>query len=642
MTGAIALDVVIGLVFIYLLYSLFATIICEIIAVQLGIRERNLKQAIRRMLEDFPETSENKVVAFGKQVSLSISEMFENSMGPAACVFYHLPIIKYFARNTFHSKPAYITKQNFSKAVLEIFRRYGGGDDLSDLEKIQNVLQGKIQHTEVLKSLKDAIDINSDTKKPYEPGDKRDYNVIFNALKKEIEGVDIKVSSLDTAQRIIFDEIKKLMLSVKADDKKDYNAIFDALKEKIAGNDEKVSSLNKAQRIIFDKIEKLMASAKSDKDKKAVDKDYDAIFDALKEKIAGNDKKVSSLDTAQRNVLNEIEKLMGSAESEKDKKAAVYRVDEMLNLFGHETRSHLTSLLKDANNDLLKFKLHLEQWFEDTMDRASGWYKQKIQVVLLIVGFIIAICFNANTLAIVHKLSVDKDAREKMVERATRAMSDPKTKLNVDKAGKLGDTAATEANEKARLDSLKTIQREVQQQLDDANSLLGSGWVDLPDNLPLVPWTPAAEDSARKLKNRGFLDYAVVDVLVGDSVNRKILKFPQGMTSGVLSCLEERDVWSSAEVFTGANTTGTKIAVDNSFGGYFFYLWSNIFSAAFWGYLLTAVAISLGAPFWFDMLNKLIQIRGAVKEPTQTQVAGGTASKDTGLSDPAHPLNRKG
>jgi hypothetical protein len=31
------------------------------------------------------------------------------------------------------------------------------------------------------------------------------------------------------------------------------------------------------------------------------------------------------------------------------------------------------------------------------------------------------------------------------------------------------------------------------------------------------------------------------------------------------------------------------------------------------GWLLTALAISLGAPFWFDMLNKLIVVRSTVK-----------------------------
>ena len=31
------------------------------------------------------------------------------------------------------------------------------------------------------------------------------------------------------------------------------------------------------------------------------------------------------------------------------------------------------------------------------------------------------------------------------------------------------------------------------------------------------------------------------------------------------------------------------------------------------GWILTALAISLGAPFWFDLLNKFIVIRSAVK-----------------------------
>lgn len=37
----------------------------------------------------------------------------------------------------------------------------------------------------------------------------------------------------------------------------------------------------------------------------------------------------------------------------------------------------------------------------------------------------------------------------------------------------------------------------------------------------------------------------------------------------------------------------------------------------FWGWLLTALAASLGAPFWFDMLNKVISIRSAGKSPEE-------------------------
>jgi hypothetical protein len=52
MFHSVALDVVIGLIFIYLLYSLLATVLSEIIATLLALRARNLREAIDRMLHD--------------------------------------------------------------------------------------------------------------------------------------------------------------------------------------------------------------------------------------------------------------------------------------------------------------------------------------------------------------------------------------------------------------------------------------------------------------------------------------------------------------------------------------------------------------------------------------------------------------
>jgi hypothetical protein len=40
------------------------------------------------------------------------------------------------------------------------------------------------------------------------------------------------------------------------------------------------------------------------------------------------------------------------------------------------------------------------------------------------------------------------------------------------------------------------------------------------------------------------------------------------------------------------------------------------------GWLLTAAALSLGAPFWFDMLNKFINIRGAGTKPERADKKG--------------------
>jgi hypothetical protein len=540
MTGSVALDVVIGLVFIFLLYSLLATILCEIIALHLGLRARNLQQAIRRMLEDSPETSEWKVTAFFKNIWQNVSNFFFNREGPGACVFYNLPVIKYLARNTLYSKPSYITRQNFSKGIMEIFRHYGGDDATPDLEKIQNVLKGALAYPGVLKEIKDAI--NSGTK------------------------VDV------------------------------------------AGQAQKI--------------------------------DYSSIRQTIEAKANALDATLH-LDAAQKKLFAKIQKALESSSSPEKDKAAVYTIDELLNLFGHETRSHLTSLLKDANNDLLKFRLHLEQWFDDTMDRATGWYKQKIQFVLLIIGLVLALGFNANTLDIVKKLSVDTDARDKLVQMASDYVKDPVNKLPeglIRFSAK--DSLKLDSVRKVRLDSLEKVRTKLQKQMDGANSLIGMGWIKLPDSLKLLSVTK--EDSLKKLKDDKAVTYMKIKLDNPKQEQFALLIYTNYTTKGILSCIDETSWFWEPDVFTGYNKKATKIAVDHGLFGDIEYSFGNLFSSAGWGFLLTALAISLGAPFWFDMLNKLVQVRGAIKEPTKAQAGGDTATAGPSVSDPSHVINRKG
>lgn len=554
MTGSVAIDVVIGLVFIYLLYSLLATVVCEIIANYLGLRARNLQNAIQRMLEDNPEVSEVKLKAFFKQIGRDVAQLFHNPEGPAACVFYRLPIIKYLARNTLFSKPAYITRQNFSKAIFEIFRRYGGAEDQPDLEKIQKVLRGALEYPGILKEIKEEINKGA-VKAPLKPDQPRDFNKIFDAVKEKATAPDVE-KPLDLAQQKLFVQILKLLNSKNADE---------------------------------------------------------------------------------------------------NKKSIVFKIDELLNLFGHETRSHLLSLLKDSNSDLLKFRFHLEQWFDDTMDRATGWYKQRIQFLLLLIGLAFALCFNANTLDIVRKLSVDKEARDKMVQLAVEYVNDPANNIP-DASGNATittyDSIKIDSLRKVKLDSLKKLQAKLQKQIDEANSLLGMGWPDLPDSLSVLPWTQQNEDSVRKIRQQQLLGYSVITIDKPESEiaakdkssmddTKKIVIYPYDITKGILGCLYETNTWVwQSDVYGNYNNSRSKIKVDNSGTGFFLYILTNLFSYAFWGYLLTAIAISLGAPFWFDLLNKLVRIRGSVKEPTRTQA--GDAAAPALTSDPAHLIHRKG
>jgi hypothetical protein len=83
-----------------------------------------------------------------------------------------------------------------------------------------------------------------------------------------------------------------------------------------------------------------------------------------------------------------------------------------------DTAKLLRSFLADSGYDTDKFKHTLEQWYDDTMQRVSGWYKKWIQLLTFIIGLAIAIIFNVDTLKIANTLSTDSKSREQFVSLA--------------------------------------------------------------------------------------------------------------------------------------------------------------------------------------------------------------------------------
>lgn len=68
--------------------------------------------------------------------------------------------------------------------------------------------------------------------------------------------------------------------------------------------------------------------------------------------------------------------------------------------------------------------------------------------------------------------------------------------------------------------------------------------------------------------------------------------------------------------YTNTEKAGYIIRKNNPFRCAF---WSFIFSLQFLGLFVTALMLSLGAPFWFDLLKKLVAIRGAGVKPEEKE-----------------------
>jgi hypothetical protein len=80
--------------------------------------------------------------------------------------------------------------------------------------------------------------------------------------------------------------------------------------------------------------------------------------------------------------------------------------------------STLRTTLASQGNSIQAVRLALEKWFNDTMDRASGWYKRRTQSALLLLGLVMAFAANIDTIAVARWLWQGDAARQAVMDTA--------------------------------------------------------------------------------------------------------------------------------------------------------------------------------------------------------------------------------
>ncbi|MCB0558360.1 MAG: hypothetical protein H6573_22905 [Lewinellaceae bacterium] len=137
------------------------------------------------------------------------------------------------------------------------------------------------------------------------------------------------------------------------------------------------------------------------------------------------------------------------------------KIDELPD---EDLKNVLKQFLREADGKTDLFKEKVQGWYNDVMDRASGWYKRYTQKILVGVGFLIAILFNADTLAIYERLESDPDTLQKVVNLAEDFAGNENA---------LAETAPAGQDFQSSLSNLKGL---VDNQIESVRSPLGLGW----------------------------------------------------------------------------------------------------------------------------------------------------------------------
>lgn len=183
--------------------------------------------------------------------------------------------------------------------------------------------------------------------------------------------------------------------------------------------------------------------------------------------------------------------------------------DTLMKLPASPIKGTLLALVDGAGNDVDKVRQNIEGWFNDAMERLSGWYKQRTRWVILGLAVAVTLALNVNTIYVFNSLYHDGTVRAAVVAAAQQATQQ-----------------STPADTQFPLTRIDQYQQELEQ-----------------------------------------------------------LNIPIG--------------WSDPKLRSDLNDPQT-------------------IPIALFGWLITALAVSQGAPFWFDVLNKLVNVRTTGARPPTT------------------------
>jgi hypothetical protein len=169
----------------------------------------------------------------------------------------------------------------------------------------------------------------------------------------------------------------------------------------------------------------------------------------------------------------------------------------------------LGAIARSSGGDLRAFGEAVESWFNSSMERVTGWYKRRVQHIVVALAVSITVICNADTIELARRISHDGLLRAALVANAQSlgAARDPTTRPVID---------------------IATLQ----------GLGLNFGW-----------------------GSDGMVQYPSRNADSGE--------------------------------------------------------WIGFVATKLIGLLLTAMAVSLGAPFWFDVLNKVVTVRAAGRAPEE-------------------------
>ncbi|MGV0025590.1 hypothetical protein [Phormidesmis priestleyi] len=583
------LDVALGLIFVYLILSLLASEIQELIAALLQWRAKHLRESVMNILAGGKKSPNEQ-----KQVEELVNKIYNDpliqninqaSTQGVAYLFRRITwqlsdwwnwfsqkiLLREDGKRTFRdnqrSAPSYIPTETFATTLIESI----GISDLSRLlvqqrlkkfqERLTKLVEGTLQENYEQEAVKRRADkFNSELQQIIENHKNCEAN-LRTCISRMMESLDrlavyFKEYSAEYTHEV-FNELQATKINHFGE--KGERAFLFGLQPSIS---ELIELTDKGSRV-YREIKPLYEAILNED---SLGSEIARKVDAEVTKFAHKDSSdVFTEEDREKFTFDVIESLNLT---EADRRTyEIYRnfqqIDQVINGLPKFVKDSLRVLARRAEsrmqqigfhtqevgNEVAQLRREIEVWFDRSMDRASGVYKRNAKGFAIVLGFVLAVSTNSDTFHISSRLSNDEKLRQVIVQNAATISQNNSSKFEYD--------AIKEGTDKALKD------------------------IPLP-----IGWNP------RIVKEQ-------------------------------LNCNQAGNNWSAVyQCFDPKVSNGKRHP-----------FWTLCSAATmFIGWVFSGIAIAMGAPFWFDMLSKVVNVRNTGKPPESS-----TTGQTTSSSNPSAP-----
>ena len=221
--------------------------------------------------------------------------------------------------------------------------------------------------------------------------------------------------------------------------------------------------------------------------------------------------------------------------------------------------ANLALEVEEVDRNLAAIRINSETWFNESMDRLGGWYKRKASLLAFIIGLVLASILHVDSILLAQHLWKDPTIRQALAANATE-FTKRNTQLPVVKAEETEGTTESAGTE-----------------------------------------SPAPPGDAIDFFEDQFEG---LDVPLGWTFEPVTLEDGQACR---LIPVGQNIVWGIKDTVTPATCQKINNAPTDTAG----------WLLKVMGIILSAGAAAQGAPFWFDLLKRLVNVRGSGTKPDE-------------------------